>query len=174
MTTTSIEQHEKFIRLYECYAQDLVRLAISIVKSPAVAEELVHDAYVKILKRIEDIEEPASSRTKRYLVVTVRNTCFDYLLKYVPTKELAQYDSIQSNPLDAVWEDFTASEIKKKFIFFLETLSDFDRNLFVSATIQGYRYKELSARYGISENHISVKIFRLRVKFRKLLEQEDE
>ena len=173
MTTNPIEQHQKFIRLYECYARDLVRFAISIVKSPAVAEELVHDAYVKILKRIEDIEDPASARTRRYLVVTVRNTCFDYLLKCVPTSELAHYESIRANPLDTVWDDFSAGEIKKKFIFFLETLSDSDRNLFVDATIRGFHYKELSAIYGISETHISVKIFRLRVKFRKFLEQED-
>ena len=62
----------------------IIKNAISIVKSHSAAEELVHDAYVKILKRIEDIEEPASARTKRYLVITVRNTCYDYLLKFVP------------------------------------------------------------------------------------------
>ena len=71
MTTNCLDTHEKFIKLYELYYQDLLRYAISIVKSHSAAEELVHDAYVKILKRIEDIEEPASARTKRYLVITV-------------------------------------------------------------------------------------------------------
>lgn len=60
MTTNCLDTHEKFIKLYELYYQDLLRYAISIVKSHSAAEELVHDAYVKILKRIEDIEEPAS------------------------------------------------------------------------------------------------------------------
>ena len=86
MTTNHLDNHEKFINLYELYYQDLLRYAISIVKSHSAAEELVHDAYVKILKRIEDIEEPASARTKRYLVITVRNTCYDYLLKFVIEK----------------------------------------------------------------------------------------
>ena len=63
MTTNCLDTHEKFIKLYELYYQDLLRYAISIVKSHSAAEELVHDAYVKILKRIEDIEEPASART---------------------------------------------------------------------------------------------------------------
>lgn len=61
MTTNHLDNHEKFIKLYELYYQDLLRYAISIVKSHSAAEELVHDAYVKILKRIEDIEEPASA-----------------------------------------------------------------------------------------------------------------
>ena len=54
MTTNCLDNHEKFIQLYELYYQDLLRYAISIVKSHSAAEELVHDAYVKILKRIEE------------------------------------------------------------------------------------------------------------------------
>lgn len=89
MTANHVDNHEKFTKLYELYSHDLLCFAISIVKSPLTAEDLVHDAYVKILKHIDEIEEPYSPRTKRYLVVTVRNTCFDYLLRSVPTEELA-------------------------------------------------------------------------------------
>ena len=89
MTANHVDNHEKFTKLYELYSHDLLCFAISIVKSPLTAEDLVHDAYGKILKHIDEIEEPYSPRTKRYLVVTVRNTCFDYLLRSVPTEELA-------------------------------------------------------------------------------------
>lgn len=41
----------------------------------------------------KEIEEPSSARTKRYLLVTVRNVCFDYLLKNVPTEDLADYEA---------------------------------------------------------------------------------
>ena len=115
MTTNCLDNHEKFIQLYELYYQDLLRYAISIVKSHSAAEELVHDAYVKILKRIEDIEEPASARTKRYLVNTVRNTCYDYLLKFVPAEDLTEYEAIQSDPLDMVWDTFSVNEINDLF-----------------------------------------------------------
>ncbi len=173
MTTNHLDNHEKFIKLYELYYQDLLRYAISIVKSHSAAEELVHDAYVKILKRIEDNEEPASARTKRYLVITVRNTCYDYLLKFVPAEDLAEYEAIQSDPLDMVWDNFSVNEIKKKLMIFLEGLSERNRNLFIDAVILGCHYKELSKKYGLTETNISVKIFRFRVRLRKLLEQED-
>lgn len=174
MTTNCLDNHEKFIQLYELYYQDLLRYAISIVKSHSAAEELVHDAYVKILKRIEDIEEPASARTKRYLVITVRNTCYDYLLKFVPAEDLTEYEAIQSDPLDMVWDTFSVNEIKKKLMIFLEGLSERNRNLFIDAVVLGYHYKELSKKYGLTETNISVKIFRFRVRLRKLLEQEDQ
>ncbi len=111
----------------------------------------MHDAYGKILKHIDEIEEPDSPRTKRYLVVTVRNTCFDYLLRSVPTEELAEYKAVQDNPLNTVWDDFSANEIKEKLILFLERLSDIDRNLFIDAVIRGYRHKELAEKYHLSE-----------------------
>ena len=85
---------DKFTQLYLQYYQNMIRYATSIVKSVNIAEELVHDAYIKILKHIEEIEEPSSARTKRYLLVTVRNVCFDYLLKNVPTEDLADYEAV--------------------------------------------------------------------------------
>ena len=165
MTANHVDNHEKFTKLYELYSHDLLCFAISIVKSPLTAEDLVHDAYGKILKHIDEIEEPYSPRTKRYLVVTVRNTCFDYLLRSVPTEELAEYKAVQDNPLNTVWDDFSANEIKEKLILFLERLSDTDRNLFIDAVIRGYRHKELAEKYHLSGTNISVKIFRLRTGF---------
>lgn len=44
---------DKFTQLYLQYYQNMIRYATSIVKSVNIAEELVHDAYIKILKHIE-------------------------------------------------------------------------------------------------------------------------
>ena len=89
------------------------------------------------------------------------------------TEELAEYKAVQDNPLNTVWDDFSANEIKEKLILFLERLSDTDRNLFIDAVIRGYRHKELAEKYHLSGTNISVKIFRLRDRFRKFLERED-
>ena len=72
-----------------------------------------------------------------------------------------------------VWDNFSVNEIKKKLMIFLEGLSERNRNLFIDAVILGYHYKELPKKYGLTETNISVKIFRFRVRLRKLLEQED-
>ena len=64
MTANHVDNHEKFTKLYELYSHDLLCFAISIVKSPLTAEDLVHDAYGKILKHIDEIEEPDSPRIR--------------------------------------------------------------------------------------------------------------
>lgn len=164
---------DKFTQLYLQYYQNMIRYATSIVKSVNIAEELVHDAYIKILKHIEEIEEPSSARTKRYLLVTVRNVCFVYLLKNVPTEDLADYEAVLCNPLDSIWDKFTVKEINEKLVLYLGKLSEKDRRLFIDATIKGYRYKELTERYQMTEGNISVKIFRLRMRLRKMFDLED-
>ena len=35
-----------------------------------------------------------------------------YLLKFVPAEDLAEYEAIQSDPLDMVWDNFSVNEIK--------------------------------------------------------------
>lgn len=173
MTKDQMNDHDKFVELYELYSQTLLKYAISIVKSSAVAEELVQDAYIKILKHISEIEAPSSPRTRRYLVVTVRNTCFDYLDKASTDEHLVDYEVTQDNPLDTVWDDFSANEIREKLRLFFETCSDTDRNLFEDAIIKGYRHKELAEKYGYTKTNVTVKIFRFRVKFRKFFEENN-
>ena len=61
MTTRPMNDHDKFVELYELYSQVLLNYAISIVKSSYIAEELVQDAFIKILKHIAEIEDPSSA-----------------------------------------------------------------------------------------------------------------
>lgn len=174
MTTEPMNDYEKFVELYEMYSPFLLNFAISIVKSPQVAEDLVQDSYVKIFKHISEIESPATARTRRYLIVTVRNTCYDYLDKVIAADEhLVDYEFPQDNPLDSVWDDFSANEIRKKLQLFFETLSDTDRRLFKDAIVHGCRHKDLAEKYGYTKTNVTVKIFRLRVRFRKFLEKKD-
>ena len=64
-------------------------------------------------------------------------------------------------------------EINEKLVLYLGKLSEKDRRLFIDATIKGYRYKELTERYQMTEGNISVKIFRLRMRLRKMFDLED-
>ncbi len=173
MAGQETENSEKFARLYNMYAKSLIGYAISIVKSPIIAEELVHDAYVKILQHIQHIEDPCSIRTKRYLIVTVRNICFDYLRQFVPIQEMDDYEDFSSNVQDAVWADFSIREFQQKLGLFLTKLPESDRRLFIDF-ITGFHYKELAEKYSLTEKNVSVKIFRLRGRFRRFLSTFDE
>lgn len=76
-------------------------------------------------------------------------------------------------PVYSIWDKFTVKEINEKLVLYLGKLSEKDRRLFIDATIKGYRYKELTERYQMTEGNISVKIFRLRMRLRKMFDLED-
>ena len=50
-------------------------------------------------------------------------------------EDLAEYEAIQSDPLDMVWDNFSVNEIKKKLMIFLEGLSERNRNLFIDCLL---------------------------------------
>lgn len=61
-------------RLYEEQLEGLVRLAHLITGSNLAAQDLVHEAFIKVSRRLETIDTPAA-----YLRVTVVNECRSWL-----------------------------------------------------------------------------------------------
>jgi RNA polymerase sigma factor (sigma-70 family) len=49
-----------FDAVYRAQREPLVRLAYLVVRSPAVAEELVHDAFLRLYDRFDEVEVPAA------------------------------------------------------------------------------------------------------------------
>lgn len=66
----SLSAVESVAELYEREQAGMVRLARLIVGSPALAEEVVHDAFVAVLERHETIRDPGA-----YLRRVVVNNC---------------------------------------------------------------------------------------------------
>lgn len=65
---------EKFTRLYQAYGSDMYQLAYSILLNHTMAEDAVHDACIKMMRRLDSIHEEDIARTKSFLKTIVRNT----------------------------------------------------------------------------------------------------
>lgn len=62
--------HEDVTRLFAAERVPMVHLATLLVGSPAIAEELVQDAFVAVTRRWEDLDRPGA-----YLRTSVVNKC---------------------------------------------------------------------------------------------------
>ena len=60
-------------KLYSAYRDPLVRLAYVLTGSQAVAEDLVHDTFVRVYPRLDDLGEPGA-----YLRRSVVNACYSW------------------------------------------------------------------------------------------------
>jgi len=70
-------QERGFRLLYEQYAANLCGVALRIVRSSAIAEDVVQEAFVKVWRNIEAYD-PAKGRLFTWLLNIVRNTALDH------------------------------------------------------------------------------------------------
>ena len=56
-------------------------IAFEVLKDDALAEDAVQDAFVKIIKHLDDLGEIKCHKTKSFIVIIVRNSAIDILRK---------------------------------------------------------------------------------------------
>ncbi|WP_377891292.1 RNA polymerase sigma factor SigX [Alkalihalobacillus sp. R86527] len=69
--------NETFDRLYNDYHTTLFQFLFYMVKNRAVAEELVQEVYIKVLRSYHSYEERSNEKT--WLLTIARNVAIDYL-----------------------------------------------------------------------------------------------
>lgn len=68
---------QAFESLFKQYYQMLLKVAKFLINDTEQAEEIVHDVFLNVWQKRENINPEASF--KNYLITAVRNRCFNYL-----------------------------------------------------------------------------------------------
>ena len=68
MIIDSEENKRKFVVLYEKYRYLLMKVAYDVLGDNYLAEDAVHEAFIKVTKNMEKIGDVNSQETKRYLI----------------------------------------------------------------------------------------------------------
>ena len=139
------------------------------------AEECCNDALLAVWRRIPP-ERPECLGA--YLLKIVRNIAFSRLRNNTALKRGAGADLLLSELDDCVPDgsDVSASvesrELSAAINAWLLAQSDDDRTLFVERYFAGESVNDLSAAFGITPGHVSVKLFRLRQDLKNTLIRE--
>ncbi len=75
------ENKRKVVILYEKYRHLMQKVAQDVLHDSYLAEDAVHNAFIKLEKHMSDIGEPDSLSTKRYLVTITKNAAIDIYRK---------------------------------------------------------------------------------------------
>ena len=65
------EDKSKFEELYYHYRKNMYLCAKRILKNEILAEDAVHDAFIRIIKYLKEIEDVRSDQTKNLIIVIV-------------------------------------------------------------------------------------------------------
>lgn len=77
MMIDSPTDRSKFEKLYEEYRNAMYQAAYRVLQNTDDAEDAVHQAFVKIAEKIENIDGTICPRTKGYCITTAENKAID-------------------------------------------------------------------------------------------------
>ena len=120
---------------YEQYKNGIFRYALSITKDPLLAEDILHDTFLKLLS---GGIRCASGKEQAWLYRIARNLCYDHLRK---AKREQSYMEIPSQ-LDGRFE----------YIDLISSLSPVEQEIVTLKIIGGLTHKEIGSVLGISSS----------------------
>lgn len=151
---------DKFNVIYNSYARQLYYYSLSIVENNFVAEEIIQDAFLRLLKQDKDIENKYA-----FLKSAVRNLSINYVRdeKRTEEREKVFVDTYIVN--ESVINDFC--DKKERVVRELNKLPEDIRNVIVLKCIHNLKYIEISEDLNIPIDSVKYKI---KVGYKKIRE----
>jgi len=151
-----------FESLYERYARDVYRFALYLSGSPAQAEDIASETFVRIWT-IRDTIRAAS--VKAYLFTIARNLHADGRRREARHCELPERLADPSPGPDASAED--RQELEAVLVA-LQHLPEVDRAALLMRAQDGIPYEEIAAALGLSLPAAKVRVHRARLRLAEL------
>ena len=139
---------------YEQHKQGIFRYALSIVKDPYRAEDVLHDTFVKVLS---EGFRCAAGKEQAWLYRVARNLCYDLLRK---TKREQAHSKPPVSP-----------DSQLEYIELISPLSSADQEIVTLKVVGGLTHKEIGSVLGITATAAQKRYERA---IATLREQEDE
>lgn len=102
------QEKVKFTELYEAYRLTMLYTANCVLNNQLLAEDAVHNAFLKIIEIFDKIDDPFCSKTRSLIVIITKHKAIDILRKEkglaVQALEGIEYslENDQPDPLDLV------------------------------------------------------------------------
>lgn len=165
------EEKNKFEELYKEYKSTMYNFAMAILKDSYMAEDAVHNAFLKVIKNLDKINKVKCNETRNFLAILVRNSSIDIYnqnKKIVPIDELDETDTIDL-------PDLIEKRLERERVF--EIISNMDEkysDILMLKFFYNCSNEEVSQQLNINPEHVSIRLFRAKAKLKKLIMEEYE
>ncbi|MGX5817661.1 RNA polymerase sigma factor [Chitinophaga lutea] len=158
-----------FATLHAHYWNDIYSLALSFLKSPDAAEDIIQEVFLKLWLRRESL--PALREFRPYLMVMVRNEIISAMRKDAVRQKRHDRFLDDCGPLHTGDPGVPASETAKLICAALDQLPEKQRQIFNLSREEGLNHDMIAARTGLSpktvSNTITIVLNHLRTFLRK-------
>lgn len=158
MMVDTAEDKRKFVILYVKYKYLILQVAYDVLQDYYLAEDAVHETFLKVAKNMEKIGEVNLLETKRYLVTIAKNAAIDIYRK----RNLRMAREIYVDELAESEEPvtFMESDLDNGILEILSNLPVKYRDVFILKYSERKENSEIAELLGISEGTVRQRIFR--------------
>lgn len=143
-------QSEALGELYDMYSSMALAVALRVVGDREEAEDLVHDAFVAVWRKIDRFDADRGS-LRAWLMTVVRNRAIDRVRARRPKMDLEDADErslLRTGP-NPTWEEALQRTSATDVRAAMDQLPDEQRQAVELAYFQGYTYREVAEATGV-------------------------
>jgi RNA polymerase sigma-70 factor (ECF subfamily) len=171
LTLEAGDKRDKLEELYITYRKELYYVAYQILHNHYDAEDVIQNAFLKVAKFIDKINEIECKKTRAYLVIIVRRLCFDRYnekKKTVPIDFMDETEEVESN--HSSLDDHVLQLERGREL--AESLSKINSGYADILTLK-YFYElsndEIGELINLSPQNVSVKLTRAKIALRNII-----
>ena len=163
----SESDRNKFEQLYLAYRQDMYRAAFSVLKNPEDAEDAVHDAFLRLIDNLDNVQG-VCGRTRSYLLVITRNTAIDKFNRRKRVVEIDETEEITDshNVEETALEHFDAAALKAA----IKQLPTIYYDVICLEQVCGMDAHEIAAQLGLTYEAARKRLQRAKKLLKEILE----
>ena len=165
----SAADKNKFEELYNMHKRTMLYKARDILKDDHLAEDAVHEAFLRVIKNFTKIDEVDSPQMRAFLVIIVRNvslTLLDKLNRETFIEDVELFSNEHSEIEDSVFDRIEC----EKIIEALEELPVQYRDILYLQYMEEYKLKEIAALFNMSNEVVKKRAQRGKKKLLELLD----
>lgn len=160
MMIESQEDKHKFELLYEKYLRLMLKLVNCVLKDIYMAEDVVHESFVKIAKNIDKIGDIDSKETKNFIMVITQNTTYDAYRKRSKNWDNEIFIDEDENSELFVLNSDMSDEPENSVLHIIRNMDITYKNVFLLKYVNGFSNKEIAKILNISEEAIRKRLSR--------------
>ncbi len=157
------EEKSKFEEIYIKYKQSMFYIANKILRDEYLAEDAVHQAFLRIIDNLDKINEINCHKSKAFIVIIVQNISIDFYRKRKRESNIS-FEGIEY-AIGSQDESFDLNEIEEAILKLPVNYS----SVFRLKYSLGYTNLEISEILNINEANVRKRISRGKDKLEKIL-----
>lgn len=138
-----------FELLFNTHFQGLCFFAQRYVKDIETAKEIVHDSFINLWDKKDNID--LSKSVKSYLSTTVHNRCLNFLRDNKKfNRDLLALENLEDVTEFEELDPFSCEELEQKIQAAINELPEKCREVFLLSRFENLKYKEIAEKLNIS------------------------